>query len=100
MPRNTASKSPAKIAEREIAAEHLAGLDDAADRQDELDLALGEAVDRLVGGDAVFVEPAGLRPGVEYDDVVAVHGEAMGAGEARRAGADDGDALAGRRGAR
>ena len=64
-------------------------------REDELDLAGGEAVDGLVGGDAVFVEAADLRPGVEDDDVVAVHGQAMGAGEAGRAAADHGDALAG-----
>ena len=51
----------AQLGEREVAAERLAGLDrDAADRQDEIDLALGEVVDRLVGGDAVFVEAADL----------------------------------------
>ena len=67
--------------------------------EDEVHLALGEIVDRLVGGDAVFVEPAGLAARVEDDDVVAVHGEPVRAGEAGRPGADHGDAPAGRRGA-
>ena len=89
-----------QVGERKIAAERLAVLDrDAADREDEIHLALRELVDRLVGGDAVFVEPARLLARVEDRDVVAVHREAMRAGEARRPGADDGDALSGRRGA-
>ena len=46
------------------------------------------------------LRPPGFGAGVEDGDLVAVHGEAMGAGEPGRAGADDGDALAGRRGAR
>jgi hypothetical protein len=74
-----------EVGQRDVAAERLAGLDrDAADRQDEIDLGLGEIVRRLVGGDAVFVEPADLRLRVEDDDVVAVHGKAMGAGEPGR----------------
>ena len=90
-----------ELAEGELAAEHLAGLDvDAADPKDEFDLAGGEIFDGLVGGDAVFVEAADLRPGVEDDDVVAVERQAMGAGEAGRPAADDGDAFSGERGAR
>ena len=66
--------------------------------EDEVDLGLREVAGRLVGGDAVFVEPADLRPRLVDDDVVAVHGEAVGAGEAGRAAADHGDALPGGRG--
>ena len=67
---------------------------------DIVDLGLREIVARLVGGDAVFVEAAGLFARVEDGHGMAVHGETVGAGKARRARADDGDLLAGRRGAR
>ena len=71
---------------------------DATDREDEIDLAPGEIVHRLVGGDAVFVEAAGLLPRVEDGDLVALDGEAVGAGEPRRARPDDGDPPPARRG--
>ena len=73
---------------------------DAADRQDEGGFLRGEAVDRLVGGDAVFVEAAGFRPRLEDGRLDAGDRELMRAGEARRPGADNGDPLAGRRAAR
>ncbi len=81
-----------QIGEREVAAEHLpvANLD-AADGQHVVHFVLGEVIDRLVGGDAVFVEAAGLFAGIVDDDVMAVDGKAVGAGETRRAGADDSD---------
>jgi hypothetical protein len=66
---------------------------DAADGKNVIDLLLGEIVDGLVGGDAVFVEAARFSAGIVDDDVVALDGEAMGAGETGRAGADDGDLL-------
>ena len=72
---------------------------DAADRGDVVDFGLREIVGALVGGDAVFVEAAGLRPRLEDGDVMAVAREPVRGGEAGRAGADDGDLLAGRRGA-
>ena len=73
---------------------------DAADRQDEGGLLGGEVVDRLVGGDAVFVEAARLAARLEDRDVDAGDGERVRAGEARGPGADDRHALSGRRGAR
>ena len=54
----------------------------------------------LVGRDAVLVEAAGLGPLLEDRHGVAEAGEGVGAGEARGPGAHDGDALAGRGGAR
>ncbi len=87
-----------EVGEGEVAAELQAVLHlDAADREHVVDFVLREIVDRLVGGDAVFVEAAGFLARLEDHDVVAVHGEAMGAGKARRSGADDGDRLAGAR---
>ncbi len=44
-----------------------------------------------------FVEAAGLGTGLEEHHVVAVHGQAVGAGQPGRPGADHGDALAGGR---
>ncbi len=101
MPRNTASKSLrscARVTSRPSAWPVLRL--DAAEREDEVDLALGEIMRHLVGGDAVFVEPAQLLPRLEDGDVMAQQRQAVGAGEARRAAADDGDALARRGGAR
>src|SRR3546814_1769759 len=54
-------------------------------------LAAGIAVRHLVFGDAVGIQAAELRPGLEDDDVMAVHGKAMRAGQPRRAAADHGD---------
>ena len=89
-----------ELGERQVGAEARALADgDAADAEEPGDLGLGEAVHRLVGGDAELVEPAGLGAAVHKHDVVAEHGEAVGAGEPCRAGADHGDALARRRGA-
>ena len=70
---------------------------DSADRQDEGRLPGGEIVDRLVGGDAVFVEPARLAPRLEDGGVHARDRERVGAGESRRPRADDRRPLAGRR---
>ena len=101
MPRNTASKSRRSSVRRDVAAQRLARARlDAAQAEDEVDLVLGEIVRHLIGGDAVFVEAAQLVPRLEDRDVMAQHGQAMGAGEPRRPAADHGDALAGRRGAR
>src|SRR5690606_5123129 len=55
-----------EFAEREIATEHLAGADfDAADSGHVFHFAAREVVGRLVGGDAVFIEAAGLFTRVE-----------------------------------
>ncbi len=92
----------AQLIERDVAAERLAIFDlDAADRQDEIDLGLREGVGRLVGGDAIFVEAAGLRPRLEHDGLMA--GDARA--HARRRVPPDpaptiGDRLARRRAAR
>ena len=66
MPRNTASKSARSVVERHVAPEPHAGPElDAADAEQPVDLGLGEAVHRLVGGDAELVEPAALgRPSI------------------------------------
>ena len=68
---------------------------DAADAEQEIDLALGVVVHQLVAGDAVLVEAAGFVAGLEHHHVMAVHGQAVGAGQPCRAGADHGDTLAG-----
>ena len=90
----------AQLLERHVAAERDAVLHrDPAGRQDEGDFARGEVVGRLVGGDAVFVEAARFLALLEDRRLVAGDGERVGAGQSRRTGADDRDALAGRRGA-
>jgi len=82
--------------ERHVATELRATADlDAADRQQPRDLLLREVVDGLVGRDAVLVEAAELRPGVEQHHVVPTPRQPVRAGQARRSAADDGDALAG-----
>ena len=91
----------AQRVERNIGAERDALFDlDAADRQDELGFPRREIVRRLVGGDAVFVEPRGLVSPLEDDRVMAGDRERVRAGQAGRAGADDRDALAAARRAR
>ena len=89
-----------QVGEMHVAAERTAVLDgDAADRGDVVDLGLREIVGALVGGDAVFVEAAGLLPGLEDRHVVAVAREPMRGGEPGRSGADHGDLPARRLGA-
>ncbi len=84
----------------DVAAERHAVLHrNAADREDEGGLSLGEIARRLVGGDAVFVEPGRLFPRFENRHVMAALGQRMGAGEPGGPGPDDRDALSGRRGA-
>ena len=63
-----------------------------------LDAALDVALLQLEVGDAVAQQAAGLRVLLVEMHVMADAGELLRAGEARRAGADDGDALAGLRG--
>src|SRR5690606_24891101 len=88
-----------ELGEEDVAAERPAVLDrDATDRGDIVDLGLGEIVRRLVGGNAVLVEAAGLGLRLEDDDVVAVDRQAVRGGEAGGTGADDGDLLSGGRG--
>ena len=70
---------------------------DAADAEDEVDLGLGEIGRRLVGGDAVFVEAAELRPGVVERHGMAEQRQAMRRRQPRRPGPHHGDAAAGRR---
>src|SRR3546814_90630 len=75
--------------ERQLAPEALPQYEsDAADGQDIGGLALGEVVDRLVGGDAVLVEAAGLFPPVDQIDVMTMQRQAVSAGEAGGAGTD------------
>jgi hypothetical protein len=77
---------PAQTAQLDLAPQGLAGPDlDPAEGEDERHLALGEVVGHLVGGDAVLVEASGLVLGLEDGDVVAQHGQAVGAGQAGRA---------------
>ncbi len=63
----------------------------------QVDLAGGEILGGLVGGDAELVQAAGLVLGVVEHDRVAPHRQAVGAGEARGARTDDRDAPAGLR---
>ena len=72
---------------------------DAADVQQPLHLALGEVVYGFVAGQAVFVQAARLGLRIEDHHIVAQPRESVRTGQARRAGAHHGDALAGRRGA-
>ena len=65
--------------------------------ENERGLAGGEIVRRLVGGDAVFVEPGRLRPRLEDDRPRGRDRQRVRAGEPGRSGADDRDALARRR---
>ena len=72
-------------AERQVVAETLAVAQfDTADLQEEFHFAPGEVVHQLVAGDAVLVEAAGLGAGLEEHHVVAVHGQAVGAGQPGR----------------
>ena len=74
-----------QVFELDVAAERLAALDlDAADRENEIDFPRGEIVDRLVGGDAIFVEAARLLARLEDRAVDA--GEASSCAQARPAG--------------
>ena len=73
---------------------------DPADREQPVDLGLGEVAGHLVRGQAIFVESAAARPGIVDHRFMAEPGQAESARQAGRAGADDGDALAARRGAR
>src|SRR3546814_10826439 len=58
--------------ERQLAPEALfQDRPDAANGENIGRFALGEIVDRLVGGDAIFVEAAGLFPPVDQIDVMA-----------------------------
>ena len=56
---------------------------------------LREIINRLVSGDAEFIQSAGLVAGIIDDDRMALHGQPVRAGKAGRSGSDDGDALAG-----
>jgi hypothetical protein len=67
---------------------------DAADPQDEVDFAPGEVIHHLIGRDAIFVEAARLRLGLEHHDLMPEHGKPVGAGETRRPGAHNRHALA------
>ena len=90
----------AELFERDFDAEGRACFDvDPADAEQPVDLRLRVAVDGLVGGDAVFVQPARLVPRIIDHDVMALHRQPVRAGEARGAGADDADGFAGGSGA-
>ena len=73
---------------------------DAADAENEVHFLLREIIRALVGGDAIFVEAAGLGAGLEHRHRMAVHGKAVRTGEARGSGTHHGDLLAGGLGAR
>ena len=90
-----------KVGERKVGAEFLAMANlDPADGQHVVDFARGEIVDRLVGGDAEFVQPARLVAGLVDRDGMAVHGKAVRAGQPRRPCADNRHCLSGGRRAR
>ena len=81
--------------EREVAAQLLLGAHlDAADGQQPLHFLLREVARRLVAGQAIFVEAAQLGPRIEQHHVMPAHGQAMRAGQARRARAHHSHALA------
>ena len=61
---------------------------DPADAEDVIHLALGDIIDRLIGGDAIFIEAARLGPGFEDGHRMALHRQGMGAGKACRPGPD------------
>ena len=84
--RGTPRHGPArKRVQRQVAPQRLAVLDrDAADLQQPVDLGLREVAGRLVGGDAVFVQPAGLGPRVVEHHVMPVHRQPVRAGQSRR----------------
>ena len=69
-----------------------------AERLDEVDLLVERRLGQAVLGDAVAHHAAGVVLLLEDRDVVAGDREVVGGGEARGAGADDGDALARRLG--
>ena len=68
-----------------------------ADLANQFDFGQREFGRNLVGRDAERVQPAGHVAGLEDDDVVAAFAQFVGTGQPGRAGADDGDLLAGRR---
>ena len=83
-------EAAAQFRQFHVVTQHLAGMYlDAADGEDELDLALGKVVRQLIGGNAVFVEPAQLVPRLEKNRLMAEERQAMGAGQAGRPAADD-----------
>ena len=72
--------------QRIVAAERLAVDDrDAADRGDIVHFGLGKIVRALVRGDAIFVQPPGLRPRLEHSHLMAIAREPVRGGEARLA---------------
>jgi hypothetical protein len=80
----------------DVAAQRLVVADlDAADLEQEVDFRAGEMIRHLVFGDAVFVEAAGMGASLIDHDIMAQHRQAMGAGQARRAGTDHRDLAAG-----
>ncbi len=81
-----------KVCQREVPAQHLAVQHiDATDGEDVIRFLLGDIVRRLVGGDAIFVEAAGLFAMVIDRHVEAVDGEAVCRRKTRRPRADDAD---------
>ncbi len=85
-----------KSVQRQIARAQRATVNhfDAADFHQPGHLGLGEIVHGLVAGDAVFVQPAGLWPGIENDHVVALHRQPVRAGKPGGPGPNNCNALA------
>ena len=100
-PRNTASNSPSRPSSvtsrprRWPVRTSMPPIDSS-----HVDLPLREVAGRLVGGEAVFVQAAELRAGLEQHDGVAAPRQAVRAGQPGRSGADHRDAPAALRGAR
>ena len=97
MPRKTASNSRSEFRVTSRPSADVRAQLDATDAGDERHLDLCEIVDHLVGGDAVLVEAAGLAALVHDNDLVAVPGKGMGAGETCGARTDHSDPPAGGR---
>ena len=73
---------------------------DAANGGHIIDFMLCELVDRLVGGDAIFVQATCLGVGIMDNNLVPLHRKPVRAGKAGRASPDDRNALSGIGGAR
>lgn len=89
-----------QVTEPQVTAQALAIADlDAPDAQQKRHFTLGKIINQLIAGDTVLVQATRFLTGFEDDHIVPVHGQTMCTRQARRAGADYCDALAGSRGA-
>ena len=83
----------AQAGDRDVLADLHAALDVDADLLHDVDLGLDDVLLQLIGRDAVAEHAAGLLVLLEHRRLVAHGGEVVGAAQAGRAAADDGDLL-------